>query len=142
MQSVMQSTTPHHTTPHHKPPHPAPPRPTPPRHTRKHTRTHHTPWSFILSRDCVVYRVCNPNPTRLNPYPELGLASNHLTVPGAFLKCRIRGTVPLERVWCEGSGDVVGVLTLLVGGVAQAFHGDQVVELRVQLAEQEVEGKE
>ena len=37
--------------------------------------------------------------------------------------------------------DVVGVVTSL-GGVAQAFHGDQVVELRVQLAVQEVEGKE
>ena len=37
--------------------------------------------------------------------------------------------------------DVVGVVTPL-GGVAQAFHGDQVVELRVQLAVQEVEGKE
>ena len=36
----------------------------------------------------------------------------------------------------------VGVVTPLVGGVAQAFHGDQVVELRVQLAVQEVEGKE
>ena len=36
--------------------------------------------------------------------------------------------------------DVVGVVTPL-GGVAQAFHGDQVVELRVQLAVQEVEGK-
>ena len=42
---------------------------------------------------------------------------------------------------CEGSGDVVGVLTLLVGGVAQAFHDDRVVELRVQLGVQEVEGK-
>ena len=43
---------------------------------------------------------------------------------------------------CEGGGDVVGVVTLLVGGIAQAFHGDQVVELRVQLAVQEVEGEE
>ena len=41
-------------------------------------------------------------------------------------------------ITCEGGVDVVGV----VGGVAQAFHGDQVVELRVQLAVQEVEGKE
>ena len=32
---------------------------------------------------------------------------------------------------CEGGGDVVGVLTPLVGGVAQAFHDDRVVELRV-----------
>ena len=43
---------------------------------------------------------------------------------------------------CEGDGDVVGVVTPLVGGVAQAFHGDQVVELKVQLTVQEVEGKE
>ena len=47
----------------------------------------------------------------------------------------------LVRAFCEGDGDVVGVVTPL-GGVAQAFHGDQVVELRVQLAVQEVEGKE
>ena len=38
--------------------------------------------------------------------------------------------------------DVVGVVTPLVRGVAQVLHGDQVVELRVQLAVQEVEGKE
>ena len=43
---------------------------------------------------------------------------------------------------CEGDGDVVGVVTSLVRGVAQDFHGDQVVELREQLAVQEVEGKE
>ena len=43
---------------------------------------------------------------------------------------------------CEGSGDVVGVLTLLVGGVAQALHDDRVVELRVQLGVEEVEGKD
>ena len=36
----------------------------------------------------------------------------------------------------------MGVVTHLVGGVAQAFHGDQVVELRVQLGVQEVEGKD
>ena len=44
-------------------------------------------------------------------------------------------------ITCEGSGDVVGVLTLLVGGVAQAFHDDLVVELRVQLGVEEVERK-
>ena len=38
--------------------------------------------------------------------------------------------------------DVVGVVTPLVGGVAQAFHDDQVVELRVQLGVQEVEEKD
>ena len=43
---------------------------------------------------------------------------------------------------CEGGGDVVGVVTPLVGGVAQAFHDDQIVELRVQLEVQEVEGKD
>ena len=48
----------------------------------------------------------------------------------------------LHGVKCEGGGDVVGVLTLLVGGVAQAFHDDQVVEPRVQLGVQEVEGKD
>ena len=42
---------------------------------------------------------------------------------------------------CEGCGDVVGVLTLLVGGVAQAFHDDRVVELRVQLGVEEVDGE-
>ena len=45
-------------------------------------------------------------------------------------------------LWCEGGGDVVGVVTPLVRGVAQVLHGDQVVELSVQLAVQEVEGKE
>ena len=34
------------------------------------------------------------------------------------------------------------VLTLLVGGVAEAFHDNRVVELRVQLGVEEVEGKE
>ena len=38
--------------------------------------------------------------------------------------------------------DVVGVVTPLVRGVAQVLHGDQVVELGVQLEVQEVEGKE
>ena len=42
---------------------------------------------------------------------------------------------------CEGSGDVVGVLTLLVGGVAQAFHDDRVFVLRVQLGVEEVDGE-
>ena len=45
------------------------------------------------------------------------------------------------QTFCEGGGDVVGVLTLLVGGAVQAFHDDRVVELRVQLGVQEVEGK-
>ena len=39
-------------------------------------------------------------------------------------------------------GGVVGVLTLLVGGVAQACHDDRVVELRVHLGVEAVEGKE
>ena len=43
---------------------------------------------------------------------------------------------------CEGVGDVVGVLTLLVGGVAQAFHDGRVVELRVQLGVEEAERKD
>ena len=71
--------------------------------------------------------------------------------PGAIAKL---GQSPLQmanhslgslswRLWsCEGGGDVVGVVTPHVGGEAQAFHDDQVVELRVQLGVQEVEGKE
>ena len=43
---------------------------------------------------------------------------------------------------CEGGGDVVGVVTPLVRGVAKVLHGDQVVELSLQLEVQEVEGKE
>ena len=43
---------------------------------------------------------------------------------------------------CEGGGDVVGVVTPLIPRVAQVLHGDQVVELSVQLEVQEVEGKE
>ena len=44
-------------------------------------------------------------------------------------------------ITCEGSGDVVGVITLIVGGVAQAFHDDRVVDLRVQLVVEEVDGE-
>ena len=44
--------------------------------------------------------------------------------------------------FCKGGGDLVGVITPLVRGVAQVLHGDQVVELSVQLEVQEVEGKE
>ena len=36
-------------------------------------------------------------------------------------------------LFCEGDGDVVGVVTPLVRGGAQVFHGDQVVELSVLL---------
>ena len=43
----------------------------------------------------------------------------------------------LGLITCMRGGDVVGVLTLLVGGVAQAFHDDRVVELRVQLEVEE-----
>ena len=45
-------------------------------------------------------------------------------------------------LFCEGGVDVTSVVTLLVRGVAQVLHGDQVVELNVQLEVQEVEGKE
>ena len=38
--------------------------------------------------------------------------------------------------------DVVGVVTPLVREVVRALHGDQVVELRVQLGVEEVEGKD
>ena len=45
-------------------------------------------------------------------------------------------------ITCEGGGDVAGVVTPLVGGVAQAFHDDRVVELRVQLGVEEVQRKD
>ena len=44
-------------------------------------------------------------------------------------------------ITCEGGGNVVGVVTPL-GEVAQALHGDQVVELRVQLGVQDEEGND
>ena len=44
-----------------------------------------------------------------------------------------------SRQSCEGDGDVVGVVTPLVRGGAQVLHGDQVVELSVQLEVQERE---
>ena len=86
--------------------------------------------------------------------PRLILPSLVLELtPTTLLKCRARLPVmrytfalslrrwgPMTRT-CDGGGDVVGVVTPLVGGVAEAFHGDQVVELRVQLAVQEAEGK-
>ena len=40
---------------------------------------------------------------------------------------------------CEGDSDVVGVVTPLVRGGAQVLHGDEVVELSVQLEVQERE---
>ena len=49
----------------------------------------------------------------------------------------------VTKLWqtkCEGGVDVIGFVTSL-GRVAQAFHGDGVVELRVQLEVQEVKGK-
>ena len=40
-----------------------------------------------------------------------------------------------------GSGDVVGVLTLFLGGVAQTFHDDRVVDLKEQLGVEEEDGE-
>ena len=47
-------------------------------------------------------------------------------------------------VFCEGGGDVVGVVTSLVRGGAQVLHGDQVVELSVLLEvhERQEEGED
>ena len=45
-------------------------------------------------------------------------------------------------ITCEGGVDVVGVVTSLVREGAQVLHGDQVVELSVQLEVQERKGKE
>ena len=60
-------------------------------------------------------------------------------IANGLMKINKEGTA---QQTCEGGGDVVGVVTPLVGGVAQAFHDDRVVELRVQLGVQEVEGKD
>ena len=60
----------------------------------------------------------------------------------AVLRFQFAWTCLPRSLLREGSGDVVGVLALLVGGVAQAFHDDRVVELRVQLGVEEVEGKD
>ena len=67
----------------------------------------------------------------------LNLLSSH--------KCHRGGTVVLQddkclrltSSLCEGGVDVVGVVTHLVRGIAQVLHGDQVVELSVQLEVQE-----
>ena len=61
-----------------------------------------------------------------------------------MLLWRIIVSAALDAQWyisvhCEGDGDVVGVVTLLVHGGAQVLHGDQVVELSVQLEVQERE---
>ena len=58
-----------------------------------------------------------------------------------FLLVLLRVCNCFSWCFCEGSGDVVGVLTLLVGGVAQTFHDDRVVELKVQLVVEEVKGQ-
>ena len=57
--------------------------------------------------------------------------------PNNLMPCLQVGNIDL----CEGGGDVVGVVTPFVRGVLQVLQDDQVVELRVQLAVQEVEGK-
>ena len=54
-------------------------------------------------------------------------------------------TSPVEelqlRILCEGVGGVQGALTLFCGRVAQTCHDDRVVELRVQLVVEEVDGE-
>ena len=42
---------------------------------------------------------------------------------------------------CEGVGGVRGALTLFCSGVAQTCHDDRVVELKVQLVVEEVDGE-
>ena len=78
---------------------------------------------------------------------KMSLPSFLMTITSNSLRWVRSDTVQLCRLAlcstsCEGSRDVVSVLTLLVGGVAQAFHDDRVVEPRVQLGVEEVEGKD
>ena len=80
----------------------------------------------------------------------LGFCSDDVQQPDPHWQIRFIAESHIERSLfsfclipiCEGGGDVVGVVTPLVGGVAQVLHGDKVVELSVQLGVQEVEGKE
>ena len=59
-----------------------------------------------------------------------------------FFTCHVIVSLKRRSIsQCEISERVVGILTLLVGGVAQAFNDDRVVELRVQLRVEEVDGK-
>ena len=52
--------------------------------------------------------------------------------------------VLVTSMYCEGDGDVAGVVTPLVRGGAKVLHGDQVVELSVLLEvhEREEEGED
>ena len=54
-----------------------------------------------------------------------------------FPQNRPRGWPAVRVRRCEGGVDVMSVVTPLVRGLAQVLHGDQVVELRVQLEVQE-----
>ena len=47
-----------------------------------------------------------------------------------------------SRFNCEGDGDLVGVVTPLLGGAQVVFHGDQVVELSVLLGVHQDRGVE
>ena len=69
-----------------------------------------------------------------------GALSWHLETANAVCKRRNLAS-RTQLAPCEGSGDVVGVLTLLVGGVAQTCHDDRVVELKEQLVVEEVDGE-
>ena len=58
-----------------------------------------------------------------------------------FFTCVIVSLKRRSISQCEISERVVGILTLLVGGAAQAFHDDRVVELTVQLGVEDVDGE-
>ena len=70
---------------------------------------------------------------------SMGVTQDARTVAGLTLQEHNLGCflglpgIPCSRSFCEGEGDVVGVITPL-GGVAQViFHGVQVVEVGVQV---------
>ena len=51
-------------------------------------------------------------------------------------ECLLLSCIAFFEDWssiCEGGVDVIGVVTPLIRGGAQVLHGDQVVQLRVQL---------
>ena len=45
------------------------------------------------------------------------------------------------RRWNQATGPMSATICSVVGGVAQAFHDDQVVELRVQFGVEKVDGE-
>ena len=87
--------------------------------------------------------ISHTSPWNLYSVTTLGASMRYRMSLLNFFTCPLVGAaMPLHTFFCDGGVDVISVVTPLVRGVAQVLHGDQVVELSVQLEVQEVEGKE